>query len=268
MAGKSHGMNSEQASEKKNNGHKKEVEFAALMPFQEAMGKGNTTEKRDTRSTSEDFKYEFSVKGRDSKAKVARAQIALKMHFSGCEITEYNELFKSILEKCPSGDEWKKLERNKKNEIKTKCSPYFAELKGNLQDTNTKCQFLKEYIFGNELNTHSSIEDKNGNWHISHQKNVIDILCKYTDVCNSATARGAAYGTQKVVFKDREKNLNLIEVEVRYDKGAILIVAYLDRLLALLIENSNFEEKYKEKVIIHSEEIWRSVQKLCKEQNI
>lgn len=211
---KKRAMTSEQASQKKIEGHKKESYFAELIGGE--VNKGTQTDKKDVIDKRH---RTHSVKGGKWWQIFLYAKSRLEKNTIFRGLRKLTDPMIGCLDVFPDdrGDY-----QSNKHEIKKALQIPMKELAQALQDDELLAAFLSKSLFnGGEVN-YLSINRKGGtDFHVFAQEDVVKRLTKILEVDNSRGRRKGEYDSQKVIFKAQygDRLLNVGEIEIRTDSN-------------------------------------------------
>jgi len=234
---KGKGMSKSRATHKKKSGHSNEDIFAQLINGYVIKGTGKTDVKKDTINIS-------------CKKECKRIQFALYAK-TNAYITQENEIsskIKECIDIFPSKTEYKKNKLKYKELLKKPMRELCSLFKLN----NNIRGFLKYIIFNNEEVDYLSILHNN-NYLMFEREEVLDILVENIKISNSKARNSNQVDDQKVIFKvkdSKNKYINIIENEIRNDKGSFLCVSNTYTLIDLLVRNIKKTKTNEDKKLI------------------
>ena len=125
-------------------------------------------------------------------------------------------------------------------------------LAAKLQDRTRLRVFLNKSIFnGGEVN-YLSVKD-GGNFHVFLNRDVVDLLGRCLEVCNSRAISAGQTPEQKVLF--RYKGTNLGELEMRNDSPVhyqeVRFNMIKPRVMQALFDNIPLKQKYNKRVFVY-----------------
>ncbi len=209
---KKRAMTSEQASQKKTEGHKREHRFAELIGGE--VNRGAQTDKKDVI----DKKHRtHSVKGGQwwQIFLYARSRLEQNTIFRG--LKGLRDPMVECLDVFPDD---RNTYKSNKHEIKKALQAPMEKLARALQENGSLAVFLSKSMFnGGEVNYLSVNRGNGDDFHVFAQEDVVENLSEILEVGNSRGRRQGEYDSQKVIFrvKSGTKALNVGEIEIRTD---------------------------------------------------
>ena len=200
-------MSSEQASDKKRLGHRREEEFARAIGGE--VNKGAPTDKKDVIDKRH---RTYSVKGGTwwQIFLYRRSRLLSNTIFQG--LGNLTSLLIECIDVFP-GERSDYL--SDKGKYKVQLQGPMQKLKSELEKKEALGAFLSKGLFNGGEVDYLAVMEGNEKFHIFDQKHVVKTLLKVTRIENSKAASMGQYDAQKILFKHEGRNFG--EIEVRND---------------------------------------------------
>lgn len=138
------------------------------------------------------------------------------------------------------------------NSAKQRLRPHMVKLAEKLKDPVRLKVFLNKSIFNGGEVDYLTVKHK-GLFHVFYNKDVLDVLCKNLEVCNSRAISSRNVPEQKVLLRYKGKNLG--EIEMRNDSPIhyreIRFNMLKPRVMSLLFKEISATKKYSHLVLVY-----------------